>query len=132
MLILSSCSSAKIYCGSQRILGSGKQKQIAEHFEHEDYVGFEKKVCKLSEANQQTNAGVLLILSCLKTHINSLNFLSIPSFSHQLAHKFKSGTTNSLFPSRKPARKGMSYVNSDIIFRTNCTVYKFFPFPFLN
>ncbi len=88
---------------------------------------FEKKVCKLSEANQQTNAVVLLILSCLKTDINSHNFLSIPSFLHLLTHKFKSGTTNSLFPSRKPSRKGISYVNSDILFRTNCTVYKFFP-----
>lgn len=84
---------------------------------------FEKKVCKLSEANQQTNAVVLLILSCLKTDINSHNFLSIPSFLHLLTHKFKSGTTNSLFPSRK----GISYVNSDILFRSNCTVYKLFP-----
>ncbi len=85
---------------------------------------FEKKVCKLSEANLQTNAVVLLILSCLKTDINSHNFLSIPSFLHLLTHKFKS---NSLFPSRKPSRKGISYVNSDILFRTNCTVYKLFP-----
>jgi len=51
---------------------------------HEDW--FEKKVCKASEANQQTNDVVLLILYCLKTHINSHNFLFIPSFAPRLAH----------------------------------------------
>lgn len=61
-------------------MGSGKQEQIAEHIhwvsKHENFLGFKQKVCKISDANQQTNAVVLLILYCPKPHINSHNFLS--------------------------------------------------------